>query len=347
MNAPYINTSFLRGFSALVLSKGGNPAKLYESVGLDKELFLEEQIQSGNEQSLLIPFDKFVYLLEETAKQLNFPDIAMQLAKQQDMMILAPLGPMLNQCQTVAEALDTLIKYLKILVSGYQIDVTLETSHMTIAFHVDLPHIQPLVQFQDYAMAVAVNVLYNMLGKNYPIRGCFFLRSEHNPERIKEYANYFGCPVAFNSRRLCLTGDKSVLKQDIRKIVKTINTRVNHALTHNPQALIEQVRQIISFSLANGQVAIEDIASAMHMSQRTLQRKLKQEGTSFSALLDSVRFNMANQYLKNTYYRVTDIALLLGYSNLSAFSRSYYRWCGMYPNDARKKLHQDANSDAI
>lgn len=344
MEAPYINASFLRGFSALVIAKGGNPLSLYESVGLDKEIFIEESLQPEKVKSLLIPFDKFVYLLETTAKELNYPDVAMQLARQQDMMILAPLGPMLNRCNNVAEALTTIIKYLKILVSGYQVEVINQHDCVTLTFNVDLPHIQEMVQYQDYAMASAMNIIFGMLGKSYPIRGCYFLRSERDQHRISEYARYFGCPVAFNCRSLSITADQSILLEDVNSLIKQINTRVNKALSSYNQTIVEKVTQVISFSLANGTTNIQDIASSMHCSQRTLQRKLQEHNTSFSALLDSVRFNMANQYLKNTYYRLTDIAMLLGYSNLSSFSRSYHRWSGVYPKEVQKRMKNAADS---
>ncbi len=330
MNTPYISTSFLRGFSALVLAKGGNPSSIYESVGLDREIFIEE--------SLLIPFDKFVYLLEAAATQLDFPDVAMQLARQQDMMILAPLGPILNRCNNVSEALAAIIKYLKILVSGYQVDIQTQQDCLTLTFNLELPHIQELVQYQDYAMASAVTVLYGLLGKTHPIRACYFLRSERNQKRISDYARYYGCPVAFNCRTLALTVDNSVLHKDIGHLIKQVNARVNTALSSNNEGVVDLVSKVISFSLANGSSHIKDIASSMNYSQRTLQRKLGEHNTSYSALLDTVRFNMANQYLKNTDYRLTDIAVLLGYSNLSAFSRSYHRWSGVYPKEVRKRM---------
>jgi AraC-like DNA-binding protein len=333
MRTPYISTCFLRGFSALVLSKGGNLPALYESVGLDKETFIEER--------QLMPFDKFVYLLEAAAHQLDFPDVAMQLARQQDMMILAPLGPMLRHCRNVSEALGVIVKYLKILVSGYEVDIKVHHDYITITFSLELPHIQELVQYQDYAMASAVNILYGLLGKSYPIRACYFLRSERNQRRIAEYSRYYRCPVAFNSQTLSATADSSILHLDIGDLVKQLNARVKSAqLLHN-ESIVNQASNIISFSLANGISKIDDITSSMNYSQRTLQRKLSEHNTSFSALLDSVRFNMANQYLKNTYYRQTDIAVLLGYSNLSSFSRSYHRWCGVYPMEARKRMQKE------
>lgn len=338
MHAPYINSSFLRGFSDLILAKGGQPAQLYESVGLDKSLCIEEGLQPTDRHSLLIPFDKFIYLLDAAATELDFPDVAMQLARQQDMMILAPLGPMLSRCHTVAEALEVIIQYLTILVSGYQVDIQLQHDYLIATFTMDLPHIQSMIQYQDYAMAIAVRIIHGMLGKSQPIRACYFLRDEQRPQRISAYAHYYGCPIAFNCPSLAITVDRTIMQQDVQHLIQQIQRGINRALSASSGDILDQVSRVISFSLANGRSNIEDIALAMNVSQRTLQRKLKAQQTSYSALLDAVRFNMANQYLSSTYYRLTDIALLLGYSNLSSFSRSYYRWCGAYPTDVRKRV---------
>jgi AraC-like DNA-binding protein len=326
----YINTCFLNGFNALVLSKGGDLSALCESVDLDKEIFIKD--------SRLIPGDKFIYLLEAAAEQLNFPDIAMQLARQQDMMILAPLSPMLSRCSNVFEAFNVMIKYLKILVSGYHVDLSIKEDHVVVTFNLELPHIQELVQYQDYAMASAVNILYGLMGKSHPIKGCFFLRSEENKNRIADYSRYYGCPVAFNCNSLSLTISDTILHQSIGSLVEQINKRIKNAQLLKNDDIVTQVSNVIRFSLANGVCNIEDIAASMHYSQRTLQRKLSENNTSFSALLDSIRFNLANQYLKNTLYLQTDIAALLGYSNLSSFSRSYHRWSGVYPADVRKQM---------
>ncbi len=335
---PYINSSFLQGFSALVLSKGGKPAALYEAAGLDKELFMEENFQTGLQKSLLIPFDKFIFLLEAAASELDFPEVAMALARQQDMMILAPLGPMLKRCNNVLEALDVIVKYLKILVSGFQVSINVKQDFVNISFTLEIPQIQQRLQYQDYAMASAVNVLHGLMGRTYPIRSCSFLRTERDKERIADYSRYYGCPVAFNCPTLSLTVDSSILQQDVEHLLKHINSRVSVALSSYDRGIVNQVSQVISFSLANGNSSIEDIALSMNLSQRTLQRKLSEQNTSFSALLDAVRFNMANQYLTSTYYRLTDIGLLLGYSNLSSFSRGYQRWSGVNPTQVRKRM---------
>jgi AraC-like DNA-binding protein len=338
MQAPYISASFLRGFNRLVLSKGGNPARLYEPVGLEKSAMANDAVGLDRLTNLLIPFDKFVYLLENAARALQFPDIARQLARQQDMMILAPLIPQLKDSSNIQQALDIILKYLRILVSGYQVEVKAEQSHVTLTFSLVLPHIQALVQYQDYAMASAVSIIHGLLGKAYPIRGCFFLRSEQNTQVIADYARYFGCPVAFGCHSLSLTADKSILTQDTQRLVGELNSRVSNTLALGKIHIVELVSEVISFSLANGSGNIEDTATAMHLSPRTLQRRLQAEGVTYRALLDAVRLNMANQYLNNTYYRLTDIAAFLGYANLSAFSRSYQRWTGVAPSVVRQQI---------
>lgn len=74
----------------------------------------------------------------------------------------------------------------------------------------------------------------------------------------------------------------------------------------------------------------------MGYSARTLQRRLSDSSSSFKNLLDSVRLTHANQYFKNTRYSLTEISILLGYSNLSAFIRAYHRWHGTSPRDAHR-----------
>ncbi len=330
MKIPYISTSFLTGYSRLVCARGGDPAALYASVGLSEANFTHE--------NLLIPFAQFVYLLENTADQLNFPDIALQMARQQDIMVLAPLGPMLNRCRDLSEALGVIIKYLRFLVSGYQVDIQVRNEHMQVSFHCEIPQIKQLVQFQDYALASAVTILNELLGHTHPIRGCYFLRDEQDAARARQYASYFGCPVAFAANQLSITVDSRILKQDIEPIVSKLANRIHDSVQFQSRDWINQVAKVLSYTLTNNTCNIRDVAAAMGYSQRTLQRKLQEQGTSFRALLDSVRFTLANHYLTESQYRLTDIALLLGYSNQSAFTRSYHRWSGVYPMEVRQQV---------
>ena len=77
------------------------------------------------------------------------------------------------------------------------------------------------------------------------------------------------------------------------------------------------------------------IASQLGMSERTLQRRLKEEGTSFQALLDRTRHYLARELLRNTRVPLTDVALQLGFSEPSTFFRAFKKWEGMTPGQFR------------
>ena len=73
----------------------------------------------------------------------------------------------------------------------------------------------------------------------------------------------------------------------------------------------------------------------MHMSKRTLQRKLKDENQSFFSLLNNLRSNLAKQYLSSTKYPITEIAYQLGYSSPSSFARAFKHQFGVSPLEYR------------
>ncbi len=77
---------------------------------------------------------------------------------------------------------------------------------------------------------------------------------------------------------------------------------------------------------------MEQIAQCMAMSRRTLQRRLKDSGTSFQTVMDQTRQNMARRYLRDSQLQITQLSELLGYADLSAFSRAFTRWFGVPPS---------------
>ena len=100
--------------------------------------------------------------------------------------------------------------------------------------------------------------------------------------------------------------------------------------------------------LPDGPPGQQQIASALHMSNRTLQRKLREEGTSFKDLLQDTRMQLARKYLLSPGRSVVETAYLLGFSEPSTFSRAFKRWTGVAPVDYREAqkgaTHQGAGS---
>lgn len=101
-------------------------------------------------------------------------------------------------------------------------------------------------------------------------------------------------------------------------------------------SLVEQVRAQVLATLKDGPLAAVDLASRMGVTRRTLTRRLRQEGTTFTELLDDLRQKAALHYLETTDHSVEDIAFLTGFSESSAFVRAFKRWQGTSPASYRR-----------
>jgi AraC-like DNA-binding protein len=110
-------------------------------------------------------------------------------------------------------------------------------------------------------------------------------------------------------------------------------------LSHAPREdeLLASIRKTIAELMKDGSPDIGRVAKRLALSPRTLQRRLKDIGLEFKALVDDTRRRFAVEYLKDSENTLTEIAFLLGYSEVSAFSRAFKRWTGITPVGYRRK----------
>ncbi|MCL6415716.1 AraC family transcriptional regulator [Aestuariirhabdus sp. Z084] len=334
----YINNSYLLRFSELVLARRGNMAQLYQLAGLNMKA-----VQGDN---VLIPLAGFVRLLDISAEYLDFPDIGLALASKQDVSTLSPLVLMLSNCQTVEDMIDTVVKYFQVIVSGISMKVVRQGDSITLQFETSLRSLMNSVQFQDYVLAATTKTLREVTGNKYPLRSVYFVREDSDSARLEYYTSYFACPIAYGSERLQLVIDNKVLSESIDIFAHLASARMQMML-ESRQDIADDVMKIIGLYLPSGNVTIDSVAQSLGYTRRTLQRRLDDASTTFSALIEAERAVRAEQYLKHTRYRLTDIAALLGYSNLSSFSRSCQRWYGVDPGSIRKAQQDDPANAAF
>jgi len=131
------------------------------------------------------------------------------------------------------------------------------------------------------------------------------------------------CPLATANRDIALKNDE-VVQSYLSRLLK--------------QPLAKQVTEKIIMSLSMGEPNQELIASSLNMSSRSLQRKLKEETTSFRQLLDNVRKDLAKNYLASSQQSVIEIAYQLGFQDPSNFTRAFKRWFSLSPSAFRLQL---------
>jgi AraC-like DNA-binding protein len=156
------------------------------------------------------------------------------------------------------------------------------------------------------------------------------------PNCAARYFELFRCPVEFDApaTRLVLPLDA------VNKILPGCNRELAAAGEHlmsqyinslNDPQLTTRIKKIIAKHLPTGDAIIETVADRLYTSTRTLQRHLKSEGTTFLYLLGETRKELAEAYVRDKDMDLTEVAFLLGFSELSTFSRSFKKWTGQSP----------------
>jgi AraC-like DNA-binding protein len=102
------------------------------------------------------------------------------------------------------------------------------------------------------------------------------------------------------------------------------------------ESFTARVRELVTAGLPNGTAGAPHVASALHVSSRTLARRLEEEGTSFKDLTEQIRKNLALRYVGQTDLAFSEVAFLLGFSQTTAFHRAFKRWTGQTPLDYRR-----------
>ncbi|TJY60997.1 AraC family transcriptional regulator [Sinimarinibacterium sp. CAU 1509] len=174
-----------------------------------------------------------------------------------------------------------------------------------------------------------------------PSRVCFVHTASVAHARACE--DFFRCPVEFGSSHTVVQFPTALLATPMRHHepgLRALLDRQAQALLKalpDSNAFDQAVQQVLLRQLPDGNVHIDKVASALHQSTRTLQRRLADSGMTWQQLLDRTREQLARQYLHDRGLSLAEIALLLGYSEQSTFIRAFRRWVGTTPLAFRRK----------
>jgi AraC-like DNA-binding protein len=191
----------------------------------------------------------------------------------------------------------------------------------------------------DFALSLFVGMCRENYGPSLSLDAVTLRRVQ--PADTTPYTRYFGCPITFGAKE-----DSFVLAGHIAE--RPLPT-ANHELVHTFDSILaEQLadlqdadlesrcRAYLLQELTSGEPSEEELAKAMAMSRRTLQRKLGELGLTYRSLLERTRYDLAMRYLEDPKKSVTDITFLLGFSEQSAFTRAFKRWSGKAPTEYRE-----------
>lgn len=161
------------------------------------------------------------------------------------------------------------------------------------------------------------------------------------PSNTEPWDQYFRCPLSYTpGLPLVLRFPREAIRTPLmgydpelyQQSIALIRARI---AVLNRGELTSLVRSQIMESLSEGEANINEIADVLNLGHRTLQRRLREEGYSFSGLVDDIRREFSERYLTFTELSVSNISSSLGFGSVSSFSRAFYRWHSMSPTNYR------------
>ncbi len=255
-----------------------------------------------------------------------------------------PVGLAALSSETFGAAIDQMARY-KQLTCPEEIRQEIDDKEWSIQFHWLLAdEIEPPVLI-ECAFAWVLSIARHGTGARIsPLRVELMQPRSH----VKTIERHFGCSVVCGAPRNALVFRAS----DAQRPFVTRNAELLAMLApqfeeelkqeNSDENFVERVRVVIQQKLTGQRPTIEDIAGALHISSRTLQRRLQDEGFSFQRVLEDARHQLARHYLNNSSLELNEAAYLLGYEDGNSFVRAFRTWEGVPP--ARWREQQRAHA---
>lgn len=259
-------------------------------------------------------------------------------AEQLQPQVLHGLGLAWLASDTVFDGLKRLVRFGKLVSTTLDLHLREEGDLV----HIDLGRNVEIDGFafanRDYAVGMVVRMSQMTLGEFLaPVRIAI---ERPRPQEPQRWEYMLSSRVSFESDRTYLTWSRTDIMEPLATGDPAL-ARVNDEQTQSyldsflAQTTSREVVDKIVEKLPDGPPNQQQIAEALHVSNRTLQRKLKGEGTSFMDLLQDTRLQLARKYLRQPNRSVVETSYLLGFSEPSTFSRAFKRWTGMAPAEFR------------
>jgi AraC-like DNA-binding protein len=289
-----------------------------------------------------ISFESVTDLLERSASELDCPDFGLRLTERQDIGILGTLAVAMRYSETVGDAMQCASKYFDVYNAAisFTIEKGQRRDQARLVFKLLPGHYHGWAQTAEHGIGLTCRTLLLLSEGRCRLQGVWFPHPPVAPEAI--YRSRFHAPLVFGADQAVVAVARRDLDLPISETIEELHdlaTRyLESQLPRGRTVLTVQVRKTIETLLGTGICNQREVARTLYMHPRTMHRRLQAEGTTFEAIKDEVRRDLAQRYLAQPELALSQITTLLGYSEQSAFGRSCRRWFDAPPKEMRAIL---------
>ena len=312
-----------------------------ESYGMDPNtFFLKENIELKFpiDPTLRISYKKFDRVRARAAQKSGDEAFGLRTAKFMHPSHLGALGYAWLASRSLRIALGRWQRFIRIINRGARLDIHEHDGLVELEFAVDI-HSENRSVLNDSASAALTEMLRFNYGPHLKLSSVSLQRPQ--PADATPWQSLYGCEVEFGARR----NELRVAADLVDTILPSANphlAQLNEDLVVRYLELLDRqdftgrVYSEIVQQLPCGHIDQSMVAVALHMTPRTLRRRLYADGLTFKSLLNDIRRELAEDLIKDVELSVTEISFMLGFSESSSFTRAFKNWHGLPPSEARE-----------
>ncbi|WP_191621326.1 AraC family transcriptional regulator [Marinihelvus fidelis] len=314
--------------------------RIIESYGLDPDPYFRAEgldVVWPIEPGTRVAYDAIDRARAHAARDTGDPDFGLRTAALVHPSHIGALGYAVLASSSLLNSFQRMHRFIRVVNDDSHFDIEDRGNTFVVSLSVNKPSANARVR-DDGMMAYAVALSRLNAGpETNPSHVSFSL---DRPADIQAYDALFRCPVHFGSEHNEIGFSKKDAERQLpsaNPVLAQMHDRIviRRLASLDRDNIPNRARAAIMAQLPSGHISDETVASALNMTSRTLNRKLKVEGLSFRSILQDVRQDLARQYIEDASLTLTEITFLLGFSEMSSFSRAFKNWTGQSPSAAR------------
>ncbi len=330
---PVVLMAAAAGLIDFIGTHGGDVDGVFGRCGVAPEMTAAPTLQ--------LPLATFCELFEEAARDTGCDNFGLWFGQQFQPRDLGMWGYAALSSPTLGSAIENLVGLFRYQQSSSSMRIVQEDARrVRLDYQIHTPAIVARRQDAELSLGQFVNLIRECCGRAWsPME----IQFEHpQPSDWRQHETAFGAPVFFGCDSNSIVFDPALLGRPMPgrdlKLMTMMQTCLE--LLGSPErgeSLVDKVRSTVRQRLPAGAPTLEEVAAALRLAPGAIRRAFADEGLGFREAVDAIRFELARHYLAQRQLPLSEIALLLGYSELSAFSRAFTRWAGTSPRGYRSQ----------
>lgn len=333
MSGAWVRSGVLVAARPLIAELGGDPEEVCRLSGVSPAIL--------DDPDLPVAAGGVLAFLDQAAKSCDCPTFGLRLASRQDLSVLGPLWLLMRSAGTVAQLIGDLARYYVIHTRGSGIGtVPAGDGGLVVTYQIAREMPVDDRQVVELGLALFCNEIRHHAEPHWEPAAVQFCHKA--PADLRLHRRFFGPALFFDQERNAVRIQPEVLARPLAAADERSRRMMSAVLAgrqlRTPAAALSRIEGAIRAMMPCSDCTVGEVASTIGTSPRTLQRQLAESGTTFLKLRDQVRADLALKYLRQSTLRFAEISEILGFAEPSVFTRSFRRWHGTTPREARRRI---------